>query len=151
MHQEWLIESFLEPVFADWLEAAIMQNVFPPTIAISRFDALNRPFFTGRSYPWIDPDKDASAKLKELRSGQTSLLRYHAEQGDDTEELFAEIARVNELAAKYGIKLQFEDAARETQSDPNVDPGADPNAPAEPAPTNGKAGKKAMDSLIAGR
>jgi lambda family phage portal protein len=141
MGQEWMIESFLEPLFASWLEAGLLNGAIAldgrRRDPLAEFDYYDKPYFVGKRWPWVDPTKDAEATLMKLRAGLTSLVREAAQNGDELEEILEEAARANELAKKYGVTLNFDakpGAPLAGGPDPQ-EPGA--TAPAQPKKTNG--------------
>jgi lambda family phage portal protein len=103
--QEWIIESFLEPVFRDWLPNAILSGEL--NLPMAKLEKFSSPLFVGRRWPWIDPERDANAKLIKLRSAQSSLQRECAENGDDWEELLDEKAEAEAAARDRGTTLDF--------------------------------------------
>lgn len=113
MLQEWIIESFLEPVFAAWLEMAFLTGALRldgrRIEPLADFDYYNKPLFVGRRWPWVDPEKDAQAIRLKLKMGLTSLVREAAQNGDDLEELFQEAQYANELAKQYGVTISLDD------------------------------------------
>lgn len=116
--QQWFIETFMEPIFAAWLESAMLSGAL--NLPMSKFDKFNQPQFIGRRWPWVDPQKDIDAQVRQREQLQTSLSRILAEDGVETEELFKEIQSDNELMVKYG--LQYAAASSKlpgTQPEPN--------------------------------
>lgn len=96
-------EMVIDRVFRKWLDEALLIE-----------DYLPRGDYRGIKVVWhwngfgsIDPLKDANAVRVRLESGQTTLSEVFAENGLDWEEALEqrarEIARANELAAKYGV------------------------------------------------
>ncbi len=142
MAQEWMIESFLEPLFSDWLESAMLTHAITldgrRRDPLADFDYYDKPYFVGKRWPWVDPQRDAEATLMKLRSGLTSLVREAAQNGDDVEEIFEEIQRADTLAKKYGVTLNF-DAKPTAPLSGGPDPITGPAAPsAKEKKTNGQ-------------
>lgn len=106
MLQNWFIETYLKPIFARWLESAIMKGAIKAEMR--DFDRLNRPTFVGRTWDWVDPEKDFNAKLAERRAGVTSLFDIVGQKGKKLEDVFKDIADEKKLAEKYGIDLVFD-------------------------------------------
>lgn len=79
--------------------------------------------------PWIDPEKEAKANTAALANGTTSRTRIAAQQGDDLEEIFEELAAEQKLADQYGIKLSTATAAKAI---------AEPDPKAKREPTDGQ-------------
>lgn len=109
--QNWFAEQFLRPVFGIWLERALLLSKIGyasgSSLPVEKFEKFNRPVWIGRRWDWVDPLKDMEAIKLRLQLGYTSLARELATSGEDVEETFAEIKWVEEVAAKYGIKLDF--------------------------------------------
>ena len=137
MLQEDLIEPFLEPVFAEWLRMALLNKSV--NLPAWNFEKFNKPYFVGKRWSWVDPLRDLEAKALELKLGITSLARIAAENGDDLEDLFDEIKTGNELAEKYGIKLNFDSKELSPAVAETVPPAKTEK------PGNGKAGKKYLE------
>lgn len=106
MLQNWFIETYLKPVFPIWLESAIMSGAIKK-LSISDFDRINKPVFVGRTWDWVDPEKDFNSKLAERKGGVTSLFEIAAQRGKKLEDVFRDIADEKKLADKYGITLDF--------------------------------------------
>lgn len=109
--QNWFAEQFLRPMFSIWLERALLLSKIGYTsgssLPVEKFEKFNRPVWIGRRWDWVDPLKDMEAIQLALQLGYTSLARELASRGEDVEETFAEIKWVKELAAKYGVTLDF--------------------------------------------
>jgi lambda family phage portal protein len=118
--QNWMVETFLEPVFAKWLEGAVMTGAVK--LKPSEMEAVY-PSFVGKRWAWVDPRADVEAKQTEVRSGFTAPSLVVAEQGKDYEELLQQIALDKLLAAKYGVPLDFGGTAPAVQ--PDSDDGDD--------------------------
>lgn len=105
--QEFLIESFVRPVFESWLESAMeMGSVNFPLSTYPKF--ANAAEFRGRSWNWVDPQKEMAAAINGLQSGILSLQDVASNYGKDTEELLSQIARDKALMEQFGIKYGLE-------------------------------------------
>jgi len=99
MLQDWVIESFLQPIFDEWLENALLigeiktvnGNSFPFNL-----DKFNAPTFQGRRWQWVDPQKEANAQKILIDNNLKSRSAVIREQGQDPEEVWLEIQRENE-------------------------------------------------------
>ena len=97
--QDWFINSFCKPVYSKWLEMALTtQAVKLPLAKIEKFRADT---WTGRRWPWVDPQSDMAARETELRLGLTSKSQIVQEQGKDFEEVQKQRERDEEIEAKY--------------------------------------------------
>jgi lambda family phage portal protein len=123
MLQNWFIEIYLKPVFPVWLESAIMSGALKK-LSIANFDRMNKPTFVGRTWDWVDPEKDFNAKLAERRAGVTSLFEITAQKGRKLEDVFKDIADENKLAEKYGITVSFDNASAKTKPEAVIPPDA---------------------------
>ncbi len=99
--QQWLIESLCEPVFSAWLEQALLTDSLP--FPISEFESLNRPVFTGRRWPWVDPEKDINASALAIQNGFTSRRAVITENGGDIYEVLNDQAADDDLAKAKGL------------------------------------------------
>ena len=99
--QNWYIEHFCEPTVADWLRGVILDGVLPPFYWNHRGSLR----FQGRTWQWIDPQKEVDAKATALDKMLTSRTRIAAENGEDIEDIFDEIAAEQDLAKEKGIQL----------------------------------------------
>lgn len=101
--QQWFTELYLEQIFTVWLESALLSGDL--NLPMSKFEKLNKPTFIGRRWAWVDPLKDIQAKIAEIRAGLTTATQVVAEQGDDLEEIYMELQKEKDLAAKYGLEF----------------------------------------------
>lgn len=100
--QNWLIEWVCDDVAASWLPAAMLSGeVALPFTKLNKFkNFVWRP----RSWKYVNPLQDATAKQKELDSGQTTLTDVHAEKGSDYEEYLETLASEEDLEKEYNVK-----------------------------------------------
>jgi len=116
--QGWMMEDFLDQVYASWLEMLLLTN--RTSLPYSKYEKFNAPDWRGRTYDWVDPEKDIEAELKCVRAKwkterQVVLERFNM----DLEDLYAQIAQDEALKKKYGIKSDFGEAVgRLTGKDP---------------------------------
>lgn len=89
--QAWLIEDFLEPLFADWLARALMFDTELRQLPASKFDKFNAPVFQGRRWDWVDPKSDIAANEGAVGLGIKSRAQIIRENGGDPEQVWAEL------------------------------------------------------------
>jgi lambda family phage portal protein len=101
--QQDFIDMWRRPVYASWLDAALLTGRMQlPTRDPRDYLAVrHRP----RGWQWIDPQKEASAAAISIENGMGTRTGFLAEKGEDIEEVFAELAREQELAGAYGITI----------------------------------------------
>ena len=68
----------------------------------------NAAEFRGRSWNWVDPQKEMTAAITGLQAGILSLSDVAANYGKDSEELLSQIARDRALMEQFGISYGLE-------------------------------------------
>jgi lambda family phage portal protein len=106
MEQNDFIESVLKEIFPGWLEMALLKNAI--NLPYQKFDQFNKPYFVGRRWDWIDPLRDISATLMEMRAGIASPYSICASRGDDPEEILDELASWYKMAKEKGVPLNLD-------------------------------------------
>ena len=94
--QQDLIDLFCEPIYERWLDYALLRGLIQSNgraIPASQKEDLLNHHWQGRRWSWVDPLKDSSATINNLRSMTKSFSQTIREQGRDPQELYAEIAR----------------------------------------------------------
>ncbi len=105
--QSFMIDHFIRPVFDAWLGAAMEVDSFG--IPVRQFDKFsNAAEFRGRSWNWVDPQKEMNAAISGLNAGILSLQDVASNYGKDTEELLTQIARDKALMEQFGINYALE-------------------------------------------
>lgn len=103
--QEMIIEDFLEPIYSDWLNYTLLAGgVRLPSFKFEKFD---KPWFVGRRWGWVDPLKEVEAWILMVQAGFKSARSVIAENGDDIEEIYEELAKDKELAKEKGLRLKI--------------------------------------------
>jgi len=128
MIQSWLIETFLNRVYAEWLSMALLtQAVALPS---AKYDKFNSPKWIGRRWYWVDPLKEVQANKEAIAAKLKSATQVVSEDGGDIEELYQEIKAEQELAAEYGVTPDYggtgngkEDTAQDGEPDDQSRPG----------------------------
>jgi lambda family phage portal protein len=101
---DW-IEDFLQPVFEDWLNMALLTGA----LVLDSMDATryaNEVVWKPRGWQWVDPAKDIAAIEKSIELGLTSRTKACAESGDDYEENLLNLEREERMAKEKGISIQ---------------------------------------------
>jgi len=136
MLQEWWIETFLQPVYERWLEAAVLSGELQlPTPDWRAYTAVS---WTPRRWPWTEPQREIVAAKEELALGLTSRQRILAEQSDgDFKKLLAELQQETEMARDAGVSVGGTNTTAAGASGGSIgDPNAD-GAPADGAAADG--------------
>lgn len=88
MLQEWIKEWFLTLVYNDWMMGSVIMGLFPG----ARESELYRIAWQGRRWKWVDPVKEVGAYAKAVKMRFRSVSSIIREQGEDPDEVWAEIA-----------------------------------------------------------
>lgn len=103
--QCWFIESFLQPVLEEWMDAAVLSGKlkFPDfELKPERYTNVRwRP----RGWGWVDPWKETQASVEAINNGLSTLTAELAKQGLDIEEVLLERATELDLAEELGVPL----------------------------------------------
>jgi lambda family phage portal protein len=99
--QQWVADSLLRPIHADWLELALTAGALP--FSISDFDRLNAPRFRARGWAWVSPRDEATANAAALASRTTSRQRICRERGEDWAEILEELQQEEAALRAAGI------------------------------------------------
>lgn len=122
--QGWFIDSLVMPVYREWLASALLRGdirlpatgrALPPDRLTKFADASS---FLGRRWQWVDPLKDAEAEKALLAAGLTSRSRIAAKQGQDFDEILAELADEQAKIAAAGVVLGEPVVAVEAEDSP---------------------------------
>jgi lambda family phage portal protein len=101
--QTWFIESFLRPVFAEWLKSAIAFGQITlangSALPLGKLDKFSAHAWQGRRWQWVDPLKDIEAARLQVKSGVASPQMIAAQNGVDIEDVLADIARFEKMSA----------------------------------------------------
>lgn len=107
--QRWFIDAFLEPMFAAWLQQALLSSaiVLPNGSALpaSRLAKFMAHEWQPRRWDWVDPRADMEAKVLAVRAGLMAPQTLAAQMGQDFEDVLARIRDARALAQTYGVDL----------------------------------------------
>ena len=94
------------------------RNAF--SVPMSRYDKFaDAGHFLGRSWGWVDPQKEMTANVLGLANGVLSLQDIQAHYGRDVEELFEQVSREDALSQSFGLDYTFQPfGSRDNESPP---------------------------------
>jgi lambda family phage portal protein len=105
--QNWMVDSFLRPVFLDWLDAALKKGAITmpngsalPAAKAAKFADHQ---WQGRRWQWVDPLKDIEASALAIEKGLASPQAIAAQQGLDLADVIDAIASANKMATDAGL------------------------------------------------
>jgi len=108
--QSWYINSFLQPLFQDWLLHCLANGKLQngnKKYTLDDYATLNAMTFKGKTWPYIDPVKDLTADKMEYELGTTTLRELASKQGKDIDDVFIERAQEYEKIEKLGIPVKY--------------------------------------------
>ncbi len=99
--QIFLKEHFLDRVFENWLEMALLSGNL--NLSFKDFNRLNNPTWQFRGWEWVDPLKDMQANILAIKAGLKSASDVVSQMGFDYEEVLLQLKREKDLREKLGI------------------------------------------------
>ena len=148
-HQELFIEHFLDDVYASVLKEGMISGAIDvPYIYIDKY--LNNAIWYGRRWSWVDPLKDITAKILELRAGLGNASETMAEAGGSWKENIKLLAKNKKEADAAGLLLSIFDSSPlsvKSAGAPQTDPQNDPNNP-DGAPIKKTQGKATREDIL---
>ena len=100
--QTWLADHFHEPIYREWREVAWQRGDLNVRMIPSMYgDHAWRP----RGWAYVNPQQDLQADMLAVAAGFTSPQRVVADNGDDLEDIYAELAAADDLADEYEVDL----------------------------------------------
>jgi lambda family phage portal protein len=130
--QSWYCDHFCERVYSEFRSMAILMGKLPKEYAQERFNAIR---WQPKRWPWVDPRNETQANVEALGAKLTSRTRIVAEQGEDIEDVFEELAEEEALADQLGIELE---AAEPPQPTPPASDPAEEGADGQPTPAKAR-------------
>lgn len=117
--QNVVATRFYRRVYLEWLKYALLTRALDlPASQLQRFTAHR---WMPRGFPWVDPLKDMEAAILAVDHGFDTRTNICAEDGRDFEEVMAQLAEEQALAAEYGVTLPAADKTTDTQPQDTTD------------------------------
>lgn len=105
--QNWMIDAFMSPVYEAWLRSGLLAEAIGYTtgspLPATKIDKFMAHRWQGRRWAWVDPLKDVQANVQAIEARLKSRREVIDEQGGDLEEVWAQLAAENDLAASIGL------------------------------------------------
>ena len=99
--QHYMVKNFHQPVYAAWLEMAVMSGALNLPLYEVEPDRFKRVKWVPRAWGWVDPQKEVAAYKEAVRCGFKTLGQVVGEQGGDLDEYLlarkAELEKLDEL------------------------------------------------------
>lgn len=99
--QELAVSDLLERLGLAWLECSLLTGAL--AIAPRDFERCSEITWQARGWDWVDPLKDAKAATESIANRTKSRSEYIRANGDDPEQIFAEIAAEEALLKSLGL------------------------------------------------
>ena len=118
--QRWFIGAFYAPLYAIWLDTALLAGAITTSAGRPLPWAKRAKFaeahWQTRGYDWVDPVKDIDAEVMAIYAGLKTRTEALAERGRDLRETMQQLAEEEELAASLGLMFSRgkTEAARQT-------------------------------------
>jgi lambda family phage portal protein len=109
--QTWWIAHFESQVFSAWLEIALLNGTIRNPVSgfslpFSKLSKFEQHRFRPRRWPWVDPEKDATANKIAVDNRFKSRSEVIEETSQNTfEDIITEQAMEQELAEQMGVEL----------------------------------------------
>ena len=107
--QAWFAESFLDPIFNEFLVAALTFGQITlangSALPLTKQDKFSPHLWQGRRWEWVDPLKDINADIMAINAGLKSPQSVASKLGLDYEDLLFEIKAAADLRESIGVVL----------------------------------------------
>lgn len=104
--QVWVAAKIYRRVYLGWLPyAALSGEVRVPAVDSRRF---TEHAWLPRGWAWVDPEKDISAAMLEVKAGFNTRSNVCAANGRNFEENVEQLAHEEDLADEYEVELSTE-------------------------------------------
>ena len=122
--QEWFIGCFIEPVYKQWLQMALLSGAITmpngSALPASKAAKFARHEWQARRWEWVDPQADMNAKILAVKAGIMSPQDLSASMGLDFEDTIKAIGEAQKLAAEFGVQLTAYEGAPGAQTAANA-------------------------------
>lgn len=102
--QQTMIGRMHRPVYRTWLRNGILTGAIDLPFDLERY---GRVHFQPRGFPWIDPEKDIEASLREVDAGLDCLTDIAARKGRDFAQILTKRQRELELAKRLNVPVNL--------------------------------------------
>lgn len=99
--QSWLADHLCEPVYQEWIQVAWRTGKLAPRMTPEQ-NAMH--VWRSRGWAYTNPQQEQTADMLAVAAGFTSPQRVVADNGEELEDIYAEIAAANVLAEQYDIQ-----------------------------------------------
>ena len=101
--QTLIVDHICRPIYQKWLLSCLLTGRL--AFASAFYEWCSDPRFRPRGWASMDPLKDTQNAVLSIGNGLASRTSVLAEQGEDYEDVLADLAREQEMAAAAGVKV----------------------------------------------
>ena len=113
--QEFVISELLERLGEEWFNSALLRGVFK--FAPRDLERCSEQEWQARGWDWVDPLKDSKAASESIANRTKSRSHYIRLNGDDPDEVFAEIEAEEQLLREKGLLVNPQKPQAEEPAD----------------------------------
>jgi lambda family phage portal protein len=129
--QQLMVEMVDNRVYAWWLELALMKRAIPG-FTIKDFERLNKPYFSGPSFEYINPLDESAALRSDVEAQFISEFDVAAKKGKRLEDVYRDKRSAARLRKKYNIpEPVYGKTGNVSSIDEPAKPAKDDNMPAK--------------------
>ena len=99
--QSFLSQHLMDRIFYNWIDHAILSGEL--SLPISKIEKYLAHDWQSRGWVWVDPEKDAKAKEREINAGFDTATAAAAESGRSLEDVYKQQQSEALLRLKYGV------------------------------------------------
>lgn len=107
--QQWFIGAFLDPMYAKWLQVALLRGAITmpngSPLPAAKYSKFAKHEWQPRRWDWVDPKSDLEAKILGVRAGLMAPQDLAAQMGFDFDDTLAKIKQAYDMADAYGFAL----------------------------------------------
>lgn len=107
--QDWVVESFCEPVYSDWLELSLLSGALKINnrpLRVNDEEKYKQVGWQPRRWPWVDPAKEATTHEKQFASKTRAPQSVVREMGEDWIEVLDQWEEWNNELEARGLKME---------------------------------------------
>lgn len=98
--QNFVSEHLHQRVYESWLQTSATKSISLPSPYVARYFDVK---WQARRWQWVDPKGEVEANIEAINAKLKSRTQIIAEQGEDIEDVYSEIAEETEMAEEMGI------------------------------------------------
>lgn len=109
--QSWFIDSFLEPIFTEWLRNALAFGLITlpsgKALPLDKLEKFSGHVFQGRRWEWVDPLRDIQADREAMEAGVKSPQDVASGMGRSLEDVLQQFKAAQDLARRIDVPVDW--------------------------------------------